>query len=119
MKKIILSIDDNKDVLMLEKIVLTQAGYEVHTAENGQDALDKIKVLEKIDLILLDYEMDQMNGPEFLECFEAQAPARFEKIPVIYVTAYDKPPQKLTKSWIPKLRDIDQFVKDVRRFVLD
>lgn len=117
MKKTILAIDDNKETLFLEGVVLTQAGYQVHTALGGEAALKIISELKEIDLILLDYEMAGMSGPEFLAAFEKQYPLLFEQIPVIYSTAHERPPPKLGKSWIPKLRDIDQFIKDVEKFV--
>jgi len=117
MKKTILAIDDNKETLLIEGAVLTRAGYEVHTALGGKEALKMIGELKDINLILLDYEMDGMNGPEFLAAFEQQYPLLYKQIPVIYVTAHETPPQKLNKSWIPKLRDIDRFVKDVETFV--
>ncbi|HEY8271989.1 MAG TPA: response regulator [Pseudobdellovibrionaceae bacterium] len=117
MKKTILAIDDNKETLFLEGVVLTQAGYQVHTALGGEAALKMIHELKEIDLILLDYEMAGMNGPEFLAALEKQYPLVFEQTPVIYATAHENPPQKLNKSWIPKLRDIDKFIKDVERFI--
>jgi CheY-like chemotaxis protein len=50
--------------------ILTRAGYQVHTALGGNEALKMISELKEINLILLDYEMDPMNGPEFLAAFE-------------------------------------------------
>ncbi len=113
MTKKILIIDDNRETLVIENAILTQAGYQVYTAPGGKEALQLISELKEINLILLDYEMDGMNGPGFLEAFEQQFPILFKQIPVIYVTAHDKPPQKLTKRWIPKMKDLDTFVGDV------
>jgi CheY-like chemotaxis protein len=112
--KTILSIDDSQDVLFVQNIVLTRAGYTVHTASSGLEALKKISELKDIDLILLDYEMDKMNGPEFLDTFKQQYPQLFAKIPVVFVTAHDKPPSCLGKSWIPKMKDLTSFLKDVK-----
>lgn len=117
MKKTILAIDDDKEILDLEKVVLTRAGYVVRTALGGSEALEMIEKFRDINLILLDYEMDGMNGPEFIKAFEQQYPQESKNIPVIFVSAHDSPPQAMGKSFIPKLKDLDTFVKDVERFV--
>jgi len=117
MKKIILAIDDDKEILDLENVVLTRAGYDVRTALGGSEALKMIEKFKDINLILLDYEMDGMNGPEFIKAFESQYPLESQRIPVIFVSAHDSPPTAMGKSFIPKLKDLDTFVKDVERFV--
>ncbi len=118
MKKTILAIDDDKEILVLEDIILTRAGYQVYTALGGKEALIVLKDLKEINLILLDYEMDGMNGPEFLEAFEKQYPVKFKNTPVIFVSAHeDSLLQKTDRTFIPKLKDLDNFVKDVARFV--
>lgn len=113
MKKIILAIDDNEETLELEEIILTNAGYHVHTAKSGKEALAKLNELSNVNLILLDYEMDHMNGPEFLIEFEKSYPKHFYKTPVVFVTAHENPPQTLGRTCIPKLKDLDVFIKDV------
>ena len=49
--KIILVIDDDKDILQLYSILLTRAGYSVDTAENGADAIEKAKT-RRFDLAM-------------------------------------------------------------------
>ena len=117
MKKTILAIDDDKEILDLEDVVLTRAGYVVRTALSGSEALKILKDLKDVNLILLDYEMEGMNGPEFLTAFEKQYPLESKRIPVIFVSAHDCPPQAMGKSFIPKLKDLDKFVQDVQHFV--
>ena len=66
MKKKILIVDDEDDILHFLELVLREKGYEVATAANGQDALTKAQI-EKPDLVLLDIMMPQMDGWEVLK----------------------------------------------------
>jgi DNA-binding response OmpR family regulator len=66
MKKKILIVDDEEDILHFLELVLREKGYEVATAMNGQDALTKAQI-EKPDLVLLDIMMPQMDGWEVLK----------------------------------------------------
>ena len=66
MKKKILIVDDEEDILHFLELVLREKGYEVGTAMNGQDALTKAQI-EKPDLVLLDIMMPQMDGWEVLK----------------------------------------------------
>lgn len=57
--------------------------YEVATAINGNIALRFLKT-KKVDLILLDYEMPDMNGPAVLEAVRADP--RLASIPIVFLT---------------------------------
>ncbi len=63
MPKKILAVDDEASIRKLVSVTLQNRGYEVDTAEDGQDALDKI-ALSKPDLVILDVMMPRMNGWE-------------------------------------------------------
>ena len=81
----ILIVDDAEiNIMILEEIL--RGDYEVLTANNGRKGLEELraaKVLPK--LVLLDVMMPEMNGREMFE--EMKADARFERIPVIFITA--------------------------------
>jgi len=64
-KSIVLVVDDDGAVLALLKRILTEAGYDVVTAVNGQDAWDKIFQL-KVRVVLSDIKMPGMSGIELL-----------------------------------------------------
>ncbi len=81
MQKRILVVDDDNMNLMRTKMILRD-DYEVLLAESGKDALEKLES-EKIDLVLLDIEMPEMNGIETFEQMQ-KLPV---KIPVIFLTA--------------------------------
>ena len=81
MIKTVLAVDDKKELLALLKSYLTQEGFRVVTAPNGQEALFVARH-EKPDLIILDLMMPEMGGYEFLRVFGKESDT-----PVIILTA--------------------------------
>ncbi|MCR4716264.1 MAG: response regulator [Lachnospiraceae bacterium] len=65
MKKILI-VDDEGMNLMSTKFILSNAGYDIVTAESGEEGINILKN-DGIDLLLLDVEMPNMNGIETLE----------------------------------------------------
>ncbi|MCA9404935.1 MAG: response regulator [Candidatus Omnitrophica bacterium] len=84
MPKKILIVDDEPDIILVVKGRLTAAGYDVVTAEDGQDGLNKAKK-ESPDLIILDVMMPKMDG--YKVCGLLKADNRYNKIPVLMLTA--------------------------------
>ncbi len=80
----ILVVDDEPDYVTTIQCRLEWSHYEVITATNGQEGLEKV-ISEKPDLVLLDTSMPVMNGHEVLERLK-QNP-ELKDIPVIMVTA--------------------------------
>ncbi len=76
----ILIVDDEKPILNLIRISLSNAGYLCDTAEDGSEALEKIDN-GKYDLILLDIMLPEIDGFELMEYI------RPLEIPVIFLTA--------------------------------
>lgn len=58
--KILIS-DDDRDMLNLLRFILSDEGYEIETAENGEEAIQKISQ-NKYQLMLLDYDLRDMTG---------------------------------------------------------
>ena len=82
--KRILIIEDTEDVVMLVKMYLESHRYEVITADDGQEGLEKAKS-EKPDLIVLDLMLPKING--YKVCGLLKNDSRYTKIPVILFTA--------------------------------
>jgi two-component system alkaline phosphatase synthesis response regulator PhoP len=82
-KKILIA-DDEPDILEIISYNLKIEGYEVVTAKDGEDALQKAK-LTKPDLIILDIMMPNKNGMEVCKILRAQ-PAFHETL-IIFLTA--------------------------------
>lgn len=84
MPKKILAVDDERHIVRLVEVNLQRAGYEVVTAYDGREALEKVKA-ETPDLVVLDVMMPYMDGFEVLKNLKAD-PATAD-IPVIMLTA--------------------------------
>jgi len=66
-QKTILVVDDSKSIRNLVKFVLQSEGYDVIEAEDGQQGWDTTQRMgTQIDLVLTDYEMPNMTGPELV-----------------------------------------------------
>jgi len=83
MAKKILLVDDSNTVLLMERMILNHEGYELVTASNGQEGVDKA-IAEKPDLILMDVVMPDING--FEACRRLRARDDTRNIPIIMVT---------------------------------
>lgn len=80
----ILLVDDEPDILEFVGYNLRKEGYEVHTANNGREAVEK--ALEIIPhLILLDVMMPEMDGME--TCQEIRTHKQLEKTMIAFLTA--------------------------------
>lgn len=82
-KKILIA-DDEPDILEIIKYNLSAEGYEVITAKDGAEAIDKAKQY-KPDLIILDIMMPKRTGVEVLELLRAQP--EFQETIIIFLTA--------------------------------
>ncbi len=80
----ILVVDDYADNVELLEELLTDCGYKVTTAYDGDEALRKV-TLSKPDLILLDIMMPKMDGYQVCEALRADKNTK--EIPIIFVTA--------------------------------
>lgn len=82
--KRILVIDDEDSIRLLLRDELSEAGYEVMTASNGEEALALVEET-KPDLVTLDIKMPHMDGVEFLRRLRQI----HRDLPVVICTAYD------------------------------
>jgi two-component system alkaline phosphatase synthesis response regulator PhoP len=83
MKKTILVVDDEKDIIDLLSYNLNKEGFTVITARNGREALLRVK--QKPDLIILDIMMPEMDGLQVIQ--ELKKEKNMAAIPVILLTA--------------------------------
>ncbi|TAN48692.1 MAG: diguanylate cyclase [Methylococcaceae bacterium] len=80
----ILIVDDNPQNLKVLGAILIEAGYGIHIAQSGEQALKAAETMRP-DLILLDIMMPGMDGYEV--CRRLKADALTEHVPVIFLTA--------------------------------
>lgn len=82
--KRILIADDEPDILEIIGYTLTKEGYEIHTAKDGNEAIEKAKQLNP-DLIILDVMMPRKTGIEVCQILRSQI--MFQKTLIIFLTA--------------------------------
>ena len=85
----ILVVDDDRNIRRLYQAVLEQAGYGVHTAADGMEALAVLD-REFIDLVVLDVMMPQMDGYEFTRTLREGN----NDLPILMVSAKQLPKDK-------------------------
>lgn len=95
MARKILACDDEKHIVRLVQVNLERQGYEVVTANDGREALQKVEE-ERPDLVVLDVMMPYMDGFEVLQNLRRNAATR--DIPVIMLTAKAQD-QDVFKGW--------------------
>jgi len=115
MKKILL-VDDEESIHLLYREELEEDGYEVHSALSGEEALEKLHIIEP-DLVILDINMPGMNGIDVLRRMKEINQA----MPVILSSAYQEFKQDLA-SWasddyIVKSSNLDELKNAVRKYL--
>lgn len=116
--KRILIIDDNEDLIETFRTILEMNDFVVLAARGGEEALALLSDVEKMDLILLDMQMGEMSGPQFLEVFEKEQPEVFKNVPVVFLSAMNEIPASKAVGFIRKpMVDIDTFLEAIDRFI--
>ncbi len=84
MKKCILVVDDSSTVRKFVSVSLSMQGFEVVTACDGMDALEKLPQ-RKYDLVITDLNMPTMDGFEFIRNLKSNP--EYKDLPVIILTS--------------------------------
>jgi CheY-like chemotaxis protein len=80
----VLAVDDDPTILRLLEVNLEMDGHEVHTAADGQQALDRIADVAP-DVVLLDVMMPELDGWQV--CERLRADERFAHLPIVFLSA--------------------------------
>ena len=80
----VLVIDDSRAMRSILSHMLRQLGFDVSEATNGREALARLSELERVDLALVDWNMPEMNGIEFVRTVRADS--RYNDLPLMMVT---------------------------------
>jgi len=124
MKKCILIVDDSATLRASVNFVLTDAGYKVIQAKNGEDGLKVLKDTKvsdtKIDMIISDINMPVMDGISFIKEVKK---GEFRFIPILILTTESENAKKMegkaagASGWLVKPFKPDQLLWVVKKFV--
>ena len=116
----ILVVDDDKTTRKMLQMILKSKGYDVVTAENGMDGLQKLG-LEQINLILTDMNMPYMDGIEFTK--QVKSSPEYSSIPIVMLTteADEEEKQKAyaagVDDYLVKPATAEQIVDSMKRIM--
>ena len=119
-KKKVLIVDDEKDIVDTLTFRLNAAGYEVISAFDGQEALDKTRA-ENPDLIILDLMLPKIDG--YKVCRMLKFDKNYKGIPIIMFTARAQEEDKKlgeqmgADSYITKPFDPELLLNKIREFL--
>ena len=85
MPKKVLVVDDEPHILNAVRQVLEFAGFDVATASDGRECLNKLELVRP-DLVLVDYFMPEMNGAQLCEEFRRRHDSRLRSVKVAFLT---------------------------------
>ncbi len=104
-KNKILIVDDDADIVETMKVVLESKSYEVTSASNGKECLERLEE-QKPDLIILDVMMTRKDEG-FGVCRELKKSPRYKDIPILMLTAlkektgFDFEKEAGNQDWLP------------------
>ncbi len=116
MKKVrVLVVDDEENIRLLFKEELEEEDYEVETASNGLEALERLKG-SSFDVVVLDIKMPVMDGIQALNAIKNENKDQ----PVILCSAYGEFKQDLS-SWVSDgyvvksadTRELKEAIRDI------
>jgi CheY-like chemotaxis protein len=83
--QLILSVDDERNILRTRQAILEAQGYAVLSAIDGEDALELFDAHPAIQLVLLDYAMPEMDGLTLAREIKQRRPS----VPIFMVSAHE------------------------------
>jgi two-component system chemotaxis response regulator CheY len=116
----VLTVDDSRTILAMLHHTLTNAGFEVLQAENGQVGLDVLGH-QDVDVVITDINMPVMDGIEFIK--RVRATGKHQSLPILILTtetSQDKRDQGRAAGgtgWIVKPFDPEKLVSVINKVV--
>jgi two-component system chemotaxis response regulator CheY len=124
MSEYVLIVDDSPTVRAAAEFALAEKGFEVKTAENGLDGLDKIESIhlagDKVSIIISDVNMPEMDGLTFVKTVKKSS---FKDIPVLFLTTesqrsvMEEGKKTGAVGWLVKPFTSAQLSSVIRKFV--
>ncbi|HDT11807.1 MAG TPA: response regulator, partial [bacterium] len=124
MSKSILIVDDSATLRASVNFVLTDAGYRVLQAKNGEEGIEVLNDAKvsgtKIDMIISDINMPVMDGISFIKEVKK---GEFRFVPILILTTESENAKKMegkaagASGWLVKPFKPDQLIWVVKKFV--
>lgn len=112
----ILVVDDEENIRLLLREELTDEGYDVETASNAEECLQKCDK-ESFDLVILDIEMPGKNGIEVAGLLRRQQPG----IKIVLLTAYSHYKYDLSSwaadAYVVKSADLTELKRTIEELL--
>ena len=86
-------VDDSRPIRRIESAILNELGFETFDACNGREALERLQQAECPDVVLVDWNMPEMDGLEFIKTVRKDA--RFSGLVILMVTTETETDQML------------------------
>lgn len=116
-KKILL-VDDDQDFAQLLEFDFKKRGYNVVTANNGEEGLTKA-LSEKPNLIILDIKMPKMDGYTFVRRLKKDAETK--DVPLVVLTSYEPMKDMFqlegVSDYFVKSANMDNLMKTVEKYL--
>ena len=116
--KSIMLVDDSSTVLLSTSSILTKAGYTVHKATSGDDALRQLNTGVKPDLIITDLNMPGMNGIEYIK--QVRLMPTFKFVPILFLTTESQQSKRAeakaagASGWLVKPVTADELTSTIK-----
>lgn len=121
MPKTILIVDDASSMRGLITMTLKGNGYIVIEGSDGKDGFEKLKLTEKVDLIVTDLNMPNMDGIGFIKAVKEMSQYKF--VPIIMLTTESQEEKKEqgrlagAKAWIVKPFKPDILLGAIKKII--
>lgn len=121
---LIFIVDDNKDLREIVGTKLKANGFRIEEAENGSQALEKLKTI-KPDLVILDVQMPVLGGVETL--MRIKADPGLKDLKVVFFTSYGDPQKEAgwidekfareigAVDYIKKTEDLPKMIEQIKK----
>jgi two-component system chemotaxis response regulator CheY len=119
MTKRILTIDDSRTIRDMLNLTLSEAGFEVLQAVDGQDGIDVLEKQERVDLVITDINMPKMDGYGVIRHIRGQS--RYNGMPVLVLTTEsEKDKRNIAKEagatgWMVKPFDPERLIATINK----
>lgn len=116
----ILAVDDSVSIRQMVSHTLKDAGYQVETANDGQDALSKV-MSTKFDVVISDVNMPNMGGFELVKALRAKPQYKFT--PILMLTTETSTDKKMqgksagATGWLVKPFNPETLLKTLKRVI--